>query len=86
MARRLRHAKKQNAPFTNAKKKKRYRHLAVKIDPLSFFADSQPSSGRLMSSSVLVVMNRLRFYAIYGKTRDFQPEDEEKPLKHTLLI
>ena len=65
---------------------KNYRHLAVKIDPLSFFADSQPSSGRLMSSSVLVVMNRLRFYAIYGKTRDFQPEDEEKPLKHTLLI
>jgi hypothetical protein len=26
-------------------------------------------------------MNRLRHYATYGNTRDFQPEDEEKPLK-----
>jgi hypothetical protein len=44
--RRLRMQKK-NKKLKKKKKKRRYRHLAVKIDPLSFFADSQPSSGRL---------------------------------------
>ncbi len=35
---------------------------------------------------MVVVMNRLRHYATYGNTRDFRPEDEEKPLGEVTVV
>ncbi len=35
---------------------------------------------------MLVVINRLRHYATYGNTRDFRPEDEEKPLGEITVV
>ena len=31
-------------------------------------------------------MNRLRHYATYGNTRDFRPEEEEKPLGEVIVV